>query len=79
MTPPHPSRTLRTLTQWLQMGQRVFIIALMASFCVALPMTDLVVPEAKDARTSGAEVLVPSRTLPSPARALHTFACNLRI
>merc|ERR1712086_1168347 len=37
------------------MGQRVFIIALMASFCVALPTTDLVVPEAKDSGTSGAE------------------------
>merc|ERR1712086_20854 len=37
------------------MGQRVFIIALMASFCVALPTTDLVVPEAKDAGTTGAE------------------------
>merc|ERR1711865_1268034 len=38
------------------MGQRVFIIALMASsLCVALPTTDLVVPEAKDAGTSGAQ------------------------
>merc|ERR1712153_64657 len=37
------------------MGQRVFIIALIASFCVALPTTDLVVPEAKDSGTSGAE------------------------
>ena len=61
------------------MGQRVFIIALIASFCVALPTTDLVVPEAKDSGTTGAEVLAPSLTLPSPARALHTFASNLRI
>merc|ERR1711865_145377 len=38
------------------MGQRVFIIALMASsLCVALPTTDLVVPEAKNAGTSGAQ------------------------
>jgi len=38
------------------MGQRVFIIiALMASLCVALPTTDLVVPEAKDAGTTGAK------------------------
>merc|ERR1711865_1049474 len=38
------------------MGQRVFIIALMASsLCVALPTTDLVVPEAKDSGTTGAE------------------------
>merc|ERR1711865_1258614 len=35
------------------MGQRVFIIALMASLCVALPTNDLVVPEAKDAGTTG--------------------------
>ena len=61
------------------MGLRVFIIVLMASLCVALPTIDLVVPEAKDTGTSGAEVLAPSLTLPSPARALHTFACNLRI
>ena len=47
------------------MGQRVFIIALIASFCVALPTTDLVVPEAKDSGTSGAEVLAPSLALPS--------------
>merc|ERR1712166_1652187 len=37
------------------MGQRVFIVALMASLCLALPTTDLVVPEAKDSGTSGAE------------------------
>jgi len=37
------------------MGQRVFMIALMASLSVALPTTDLVVPEAKYAGTSGAE------------------------
>jgi hypothetical protein len=37
-------------------GQRVFIIiALVASLCVALPTTDLVVPEAKDAGTTGAK------------------------
>ena len=73
------THTLPTLTQWLQMGQRVFMIALMASLCVALPTTDLVVPEAKYAGTSGAEVLAPSLALPSPARAHHTFACDLRI
>merc|ERR1712166_1033788 len=37
------------------MGQRVFMIALMASVCVALLTTDLVVPEDKYPGTSGAE------------------------
>jgi hypothetical protein len=57
------THTLPTLTQWLQMGQRVFMIALMVSICVALPTTGLVVPEGKHAGTSGAEVLAPSLAL----------------
>ena len=78
-SPNFCTHTLPTLTQWLQMGQHGFMIALMVSLCVALPTTDLVVPEAKYAGTSGAEVLAPSLALPSPAPAFHTFACDLRI
>merc|ERR1712166_39551 len=58
------------------MGQRVFIIAFMASFCVALPMTDLVVPEAKDARTSGAEFVQSTLKSGGTETQCRTFATD---
>merc|ERR1712166_1385573 len=58
------------------MGQRVFMIALMASVCVALPTTDLVVPEAKDARTSGAEVVQSTLKSGGTETQCRTFATD---
>merc|ERR1712166_524791 len=58
------------------MGQRVFIIALMASLCVALPTTDLVVPEAKDARTSGAEFVQSTLKSGGTETQCRTFATD---
>merc|ERR1712153_69318 len=58
------------------MGQRVFIIALMASFCVALPTTDLVVPEAKDSGTSGAEFVQSTLKSGGTETQCRTFATD---
>merc|ERR1712028_49015 len=58
------------------MGQRVFIIALIASFCVALPTTDLVVPEAKDAGTSGAEFVQSTLKSGGTETQCRTFATD---
>jgi len=58
------------------MGQRVFIIALMASLCVALPTTDLVVPEAKDAGTSGAEFVQSTLKSGGTETQCRTFATD---
>merc|ERR1711957_708768 len=61
------------------MSQRVFIIALIAliaSFCVALPTTDLVVPEAKDAGTSGAEFVQSTLKSGGTETQCRTFATD---
>merc|ERR1712086_222722 len=58
------------------MGQRVFIVALMASFCVALPTTDLVVPEAKDAGISGAEFVQSTLKSGGTETQCRTFATD---
>merc|ERR1711957_336293 len=61
------------------MSQRVFIIALIAliaSFCVALPTTDLVVPEAKDAGTSGAEFVQSTLQSGGTEAQCRTFATD---
>merc|ERR1711957_556910 len=58
------------------MGQRVFIIALIASFCVALPTTDLVVPEAKDSGTSGAEFVQSTLKSGGTETQCRTFATD---
>merc|ERR1712086_865867 len=58
------------------MGQRVFIISLMASFCVALPTTDLVVPEAKDSGTSGAEFVQSTLKSGGTETQCRTFATD---
>merc|ERR1740133_612526 len=59
--------------------RRVFIIALialMASFCVALPTTDLVVPEAKDAGTSGAEFVQSTLKSVDPCEYDNRVSCR---
>merc|ERR1712166_764961 len=59
------------------MGQRVFIIiALMASLCVALPTTGLVVPEAKDSGTSGAEFVQSTLKSGGTETQCRTFATD---
>merc|ERR1711865_673228 len=58
------------------MGQRVFIIALIASLCVALPTTDLVVPEAKDSGTSGAEFVQSTLKSGGTETQCRTFATD---
>jgi len=58
------------------MGQRVFMIALMASLCVALPTTDLVVPEAKYAGTSGAEFVQSTLKSGGTEAQCRTFATD---
>merc|ERR1712195_245746 len=58
------------------MGQPIFMIALMASLCVALPMTDLVVPEAKYAGTSGAEFVQSTLKSGGTETQCRTFATD---
>merc|ERR1712086_901414 len=58
------------------MGQRVFIVALMASLCLALPTTDLVVPEAKYAGTSGAEFVQSTLKSGGTETQCRTFATD---
>merc|ERR1712195_242414 len=58
------------------MGQRVFIVALMASLCLALPTTDLVVPEAKDSGTSGAEFVQSTLKSGGTEAQCRTFATD---
>merc|ERR1711865_1288696 len=58
------------------MGQPVFIVALMASFCLALPTTDLVVPEAKDSGTSGAEFVQSTLKSGGTETQCRTFATD---
>merc|ERR1712195_418999 len=58
------------------MGQRVFIVALMASLCLALPTTDLVVPEAKDSGTSGAEFVQSTLKSGGTETQCRTFATD---
>merc|ERR1711865_417734 len=58
------------------MGQRVFMIALMASVCVALPTTDLVVPEAKYSGTSGAEFVQSTLKSGGTETQCRTFATD---